>query len=210
MNAAAFAGSLSLLLATTAFAETVTIHELPDDGKITLRGVVESVEDERHFVLKDDTGTVDISIASTQSVVLKQGDRVVVDGRVDRGWFGGVEIEASAVDVEKNLVQTLGEAIEGSPVLPSADADIYEIGALPDAGMVKIAGVVSDVKDDKKFTLRDDTGSININIESAQSAAVTRGASVTVIGSIKDGVLKKDVTAHKVFVTSDAEPVAAK
>jgi uncharacterized protein YdeI (BOF family) len=63
---------------------------------------------------------------------------------------------------------------------------------------------VIDIDNEKEFTLRDETGSINIDIVSAQNAALTEGAEVTVIGNVNNGMLGKSIDAKEVLIVSNA------
>lgn len=197
----------ALLFSTTALAGSVSVKELPDQGSVVLNGTVDSVANEREFTLRDQTGTVTIEIASAESVVLKKGDTVTVTGTVDKGMMG-TDIKASDVDVHKGFVESIGTAVKATPGIPVSGTTEMKIGELPKSGMVKVSGTVDGVESEKKFTLHDETGSINVDVKSAESAAVTKGAHVTVIGYIDDGLLAKDINATQVMVTADATPTA--
>lgn len=203
-----FAG-LSTLLAGTALATDTTIKTLPEKGAVSLSGTVASVENEREFTLRDKTGTIGIDISSSQSVVLKKGDKVTVNGVIDND-ITGTDINATDVTVHKDVSQAVGDVIEGNTAISFEGATSYKISQLPKEGLVKISGTVSEIDDETSFTLRDDSGKIDIDMESAESAALTKGATVTVIGYVDSGILGKDINAKKVLVIESASPLASR
>ena len=79
-----------LCLAAVAFAAQpeTTVRNLPDKGPVTISGTVEKVRNEREFLLRDNSGTVEVKIASDASAVLKQGDSVTVNGVVEKPLWG--------------------------------------------------------------------------------------------------------------------------
>lgn len=199
--------ALVALLSTSALADINSIKSQDDDTTVTVNGVVKEVEDTREFTLQDASGQIEVEIESTQSVVLKPGDKVTVEGKTDTDWFT-TEIEAHTVTVHKDVSSAITDAIEGSTTLSFEGATTYHIANLPNKGLVKIAGTVIDVDNEKEFTLQDNTGKINVDVESAEAAALTEGASVTVIGLMDNDLTGKDVNATKVIVTNTA-PVAS-
>lgn len=196
------------LMCTSAMAAngTISIKDLPDGGEVSLTGTVDAIDNEREFTLRDSTGAIDVEIKSAESVVLKKGDKVSVSGTIDKG-LTSTEIDAKSVVVHKNISETIGEAIEGSTGVSIQGAESYHINNLPKEGMVKISGTVTEVDSEKEFTLKDSTGSIDIDVESSEAAALTKGAQVTVIGYVDNGMLGKDINATKVLVQADAVPV---
>lgn len=198
----------AMLLSTTALATNEEVKKLPDDSVVTLSGTVDSVQNEREFTLRDTTGTIGVDIKSNESVVLKAGDSVTVSGLVDKD-ITGTDINASDVYVHKGFTRSVSDALKSMPGVSTNDATAYYIKDLPKQGMVKLTGTVKDVDNEKEFTLQDDTGTINVDIESTENAALTKGAKVTVIGSIDDKLTGKDINAVKVLVLADAKPGAA-
>lgn len=196
------AGAVALL-STSALAASVTIKDLPDEGTVMLKGVVKSVENEREFTLQDETGSINVDIASGQSVVLKAGDQVAITGTVDKD-ITGTDIKASHVDVRKGFVEGMSDATKAVPGVSTTDAQAYTIGSLPKDGLVKVTGLVTEVDNEQEFTLKDDTGSIAVDVKSSEKAALTEGAKVTVIGLIDSGLMTKHLQAHRVFVVADA------
>lgn len=204
------AAALTALFYTTAFADVANIDKLPDGKQVTLSGIVESVQNERTFTLRDDSGDIKVDIKSHQSVILKEGDSVTVIGKVDKHVIKS-DVNATVVTVHKHVTETVRAAIQANGDISLQGATSFSINKLPDNGLVKIMGTVSDVDNEKEFTLRDATGSINVDIAAAEeSAALTKGAQVTVVGYIDNGVLGKDINATQVFITADAQPMAAK
>ncbi|MBN8531292.1 MAG: NirD/YgiW/YdeI family stress tolerance protein [Alphaproteobacteria bacterium] len=212
----AAAGFLALLSTTALSANQVNaIKNLENGNQVNITATVDSVQNEREFTLRDATGTIDVDLDSSgQSVVLKQGDTVTVSGVLDKGVLG-TDINASSV-----TVNTKSSAVTPPPSVPltgtanPADAPMvnataYNIGNLPKQGLVKVSGTVADVNNEKEFTLKDQTGSIDVNIGSADNAAVTEGAQVVVIGYVENGLFSKDINASKVQVMASAAPAPA-
>lgn len=69
-------------------AKRTDIASLPNEGKVKLAGRVDTVENEKNFVLKDNTGAVAVNIESGQNMLLTQGAEVVVIGYVSNGMLG--------------------------------------------------------------------------------------------------------------------------
>ncbi len=201
------AGLTALLAGTALAASETTIKTLPEEGQVSISGTVASVDNEREFTLRDETGTIGVDITSNQSVVLKKGDKVTVSGVVDSG-ITGTDINASNVTVHKDMSEAMGDVIEGNTAISFEGATTYKVSQLPKEGLVKVSGTVSKVSSEEQFTLRDDTGAIGIDMESAESAALTKGATVTVIGYVDSGLLGKDINAKKVLVVESAKPMA--
>lgn len=201
-------GGFAALLSTSALAATVTINQLPDSGNVTISGTVSKVKNEREFTLRDSTGSVDVNLENGQSVVLKEGAKVSVDGTVDKGILGK-DINASNVTVDKSMSEAVTEGLEKNTSMSMEGAQSYTINQLPKEGKVKISGTVTDVDNEKEFTLKDSTGSIDIDLEeSSEAAALKTGSEVTVIGYVEDGMTGKDINATKVMVISDTSPAA--
>ncbi|MFW0778181.1 MAG: NirD/YgiW/YdeI family stress tolerance protein [Rickettsiales bacterium] len=198
---------MAALTSTTVLANNMTIDNLPNKGMVTLNGTVESIDSEREFTLRDNTGTIGVDIDSNQSLVLKKGDKVMVKGNIDQNLLGK-DINATKVQVSKSIVEGMSDTVESIPGISTADAKAYNIGDLPKNGVVKVTGTVSDVDSEEEFTLNDDTGSIDVEMESSQRAALTKGAKVTVIGSLDSDLMGKEIDATKVIVIANAKPNA--
>lgn len=200
------AAVVATLLSTSALAAVNDVKGMENGSQVNISGTVDSVQNEREFTLRDDTGTVSVDIKSNESVVLKRGDQVTVNGTIDKGLFG-TDINASTVTVDKGIAKAIGDTIESRTDISLEDADSYTINNLPRQGLVKITGMVIDVDNEKKFTLEDPTGSIDVDVDSAEAVALTKGAKVTVIGNVNDGMFGKDINAHKVLIVADAMPL---
>ena len=83
-------------------------------------------------------------------------------------------------------------------------ADAVQIGKLPAQGMVQITGTVDKISDQKDFTLKDPTGTVNVSIQSDENVALAKGAEVTVTGYVSNGVLGKKIRATHVILMSDS------
>jgi uncharacterized protein YdeI (BOF family) len=200
--AALFAGDAS------ADDKATPIGSLPDKGTVTLSGSVQKVDSEREFTLQDNTGSIDVSLTSGQSVVLKPGDKVSVTGTVNNRLFGlmGKSIDASSVNVHKDLASVLSNAVTDATGISLDKAQPRQISNLSDQGIVKLTGTVDNVVNAKNFTLRDNTGKIDVSIQSSDNVLLTKGAGVTVIGYINHDALGKSIHATHVFLTADSTP----
>lgn len=183
------------------------IKDMKNGASVSLEGTIDDITNEREFVLRDSSGTIAVDIESNQSVVFEKGDTVTVKGLVDNG-LTGTDINASEILVHKSPTAILEDAIEGHSNMSLQGATAYTVEDLPKNGKVKVLGVVADVDSEKEFTLKDTTGSIDVEVESAENAAIVEGAQVTVIGVIDDGLLGKEINATQVLVTGSGQPVA--
>lgn len=191
------------LLSTSALAAINNIKDLKNGSQISITGTVDKIQNEREFTLRDQTGTIGVDIASNQSVVLKPGDTVTINGTLDKGLFSS-DIDASKVVVNKTVARAVGDAIEGNTGISLEGATAYNINTLPNQGLVKVSGTVTDVDNEKKFTMKDATGDIKVKVESPEKAALIEGAQVTVIGYVDNTMFGKDINASKVLVVADA------
>ncbi len=195
----------AIMLSSAALATVKSVKDMEDGSQVNLTGTVDSVQNEREFKLRDATGVIRVDIESNQSVVLKQGDNVTVIGRLDKGPLVS-DINARAIKVNKPVAQAVSDAIEGQTTLSLEGATTYNISQLPEEGLVKVNGTVTNVANEKKFTVKDVTGSIKVDVESAETAALTEGAEVTVIGYVDSGLFGKALKARKVLVVASAAP----
>lgn len=181
------------------------IINLNNKSEITLNGYVDKIIDEREFRLRDDSGDkIGVDITSNESLSLKEGDPVTVSGTVDHG-ITRTNINAHEVTVKKTFAKGLSDAVRGLKGISTTDAQAFNISDLPHQGMVKISGTVVDVDNEKEFTVRDETGAINVDIISSQNAVVTKGAEVTVIGVVDNGLFSKCINATEVLVVSNSK-----
>jgi uncharacterized protein YdeI (BOF family) len=88
--------SLFALPAVAATETKFSVRELPEAGKVMVVGTVQMVKDERNFVLKDTSGTVDVEISFEDGPVLIRGDKVIVTGTMDTD-SRGKEIDATSI-----------------------------------------------------------------------------------------------------------------
>lgn len=201
----------STLLAGNAFAADATknmttesVKQMDDKAAVTLSGIVDSVDNEREFTIKDDKGSIGVDLAEGQSIVLKKGQHVTVTGTVDND-LGVVDINATNIDTHQNLGQKVSDAVKSVDGVSTMNAQAYNIKDLPKTGMVKVTGYVDDVDDEKEFTLKDDSGSIEVELHGTQKAALAEGSKVTVIGAIDNGMLGKSISAKQVIVVENAK-----
>ncbi len=204
------AGVASLFSTAVMAASANSIRSLPNNDKVTLNGTVEDFNSEHSFRLHDSSGSVTVDLSSAKSVVLKDGEKVTVDGTV-RQTILGSDVVAGNVSEDKGLGARVGEAIDSATGQDAAaSAQPVTIAALPDAGLVKVDGIVDGVSSEKKFTLKDSTGHVDVTIKSGESASLNKDTEVTVIGYVDKGVLGKTISATEVDVRSTSAPMAKK
>jgi len=200
--------SVMALIAGAAVANMAepSISNLPDKGMVTVSGTVEKVENERAFRLRDNTGAIEVKVTSGESVVLKQGDSVTVSGQIENLLWGlmGKDINATGVEVHKDLPTALSDAVTKTTGITMDKAENVRIGKLPAQGMVQITGIVDKVSDQKNFTLKDTTGAVDVSIQSDENVVLAKGAEVTVTGYVNNGILGKKIRATHVILLSNA------
>lgn len=213
MKATIIAGivALSAAPALAAVTSAAAIKNLPDGGGVTLNGTVEDFDSEHFFTLRDSTGTVKIDLSAAKSVVLTNGERVTVAGTIRNRGILGTSISARTVSEDKGVGQRIGEAIDSATGEDAAGyARTANIVSLPKSGLVKINGTVDSVDSEKKFTLKDQTGHIDIAIKPGMSASLNKGTEVTVVGYVNNGMLGKSIEATEVDVVASSMPPVAK
>jgi len=200
---------VAILFPAAASATTATsVKDMPDGGQVTLSGTVEDFDSQHSFVLQDASGTVKIDLTSMKPTVLKEGTTVDVIGNVHSTLLG-TDVVAQSVSENKGLGQKVGEAIDSLTGQDAASAaQNTTIHSLPKSGLVKVNGIVDNVYSGKKFTLKDSTGSINVAIKSGESASLSKGTEVTVVGNVDSGLLGKSIDATEVNVLSSDAPLA--
>lgn len=198
---------VALFFASIALAaQNTIINNLPDSGAVSVSGVVEKVSSSREFTLRDNSGSIDVKLTASESAVLKQGDSVTVSGIIEKPVWGlmGRDISAASVQVNKDLPTALSDAVTKTTGISMDKAEPVQIGKLPDQGMVQITGTVYKISDQKNFTLKDATGTVNVSIESDENVVLANGAEVTVTGFVNKGMLGKKIKATHVILMSSA------
>ncbi|MEJ0062675.1 MAG: NirD/YgiW/YdeI family stress tolerance protein [Alphaproteobacteria bacterium] len=194
---------IAALLPGLAHADVDAVKKQESGTAITIEGNVEKVSGERKFVLRDKSGLIDVEIENNQSSVMKQGDSVTVTGMVHKGMLG-TTIQASRVDVKQGMAQGLSDAIDSATDGATTKAQTVTVQTLPRTGMVRLLGTVDSVGNEKNFTLKDQTGRVNVKITSEEAAVLTQGAEVTVIGYVDTGLFSKNINATHVITRADA------
>ena len=199
---------ITALLSTTALADatSASVSNAPNGGPVTLSGTVEDFDNAHSFTLRDNSGTVKVDLSAAKSVVLKNGETVDVTGTVNKGVLG-TTVVATSINEDKAVGQQIGEAIDSVTGQDAAgSAKVVNIRSLPKTGLVKVTGMVESVSNQKKFTLKDSTGHVDVNITSGESASLNKGAQVTVVGHVDNGILSKSINATEVDVQSNGTP----
>jgi len=207
----AFAGA-AIFCANTLLADTqgMAVRDLPDHGSVTVSGGIKKVESSRKFILDDNSGTIEVTIPENESMVLKEGDKITVAGTVIGSSLWGLlekHINASTVEVHKDLGDTLSDAVRKDTNISLDQAKPVQIANLPQQGFVKISGSVTDVMGAKDFTLEDASGIINVYVQSGENAVLVKGTQVTLTGYVENDPLGKNIRAtHIMVTTNNTEP----
>lgn len=181
------------------------ISSLPDKGQVTVTGTVDKMVNLREFTIRDNSGTIDVRLSENASAVIKPGDSVTVSGAMEKPLWGllGRDINATNVEVNKNLRTTLSDALTQTTGISLGKAKLAQINQLPDQGMVKVNGTVDQISDPKNFVLKDDTGLINVSVQSADNVVVAKGTEVTVTGYVSKDALGRRLSASHVILASN-------
>ncbi|MCE3231898.1 MAG: Bacterial fold protein [Rickettsiaceae bacterium] len=196
----AIAGT-AVLLSTTALAQNLTIKTLPDSGTVSITGTVDKVKNEKRFVLRDNSGTISVDIESNKPILLQKGQTVRVSGYIDKHLMGK-DINATSVEVQSNPPQDTTASTGGDVDTPDRASE-FSIANLPQSGAVKVSGLIQDLNNEKNFTLQDDTGKIDVNIQEAEiSTSLSNSTKVVVFGYVENGLTGRKIKATKVLVNS--------
>lgn len=87
-------------------AQMATIDQLPDSGRVTLRGIVQDIDEEDEFTLSDSTGSIEVELSSTAA--LQEGQTVTVVGDVAREW-GRRQLENAMVTSSEGATPTMAD-----------------------------------------------------------------------------------------------------
>lgn len=117
--------------------------------------------------------------------------------------FAGALVATSLL-ASPALADSLSESA-GKAAHQAKDAVVgSSIAALGNEGSVTVSGTVTYVDSlDNEFTLRDDSGSIDVEQEGKLNVAV--GDKVTVSGAITEDMGEKEIAASKVSIITKAE-----
>ena len=96
------------------------------------------------------------------------------------------------------LAATTALYLIAAPAFAAPSAPATTINALPDSGNVMLSGTVDSVRNDREFTLRDATGTVDVKLPANQSAVLQQGETVAVSGNIESSWLGKDINATSV------------
>ncbi|MBY0356094.1 MAG: NirD/YgiW/YdeI family stress tolerance protein [Rickettsiales bacterium] len=72
------------VLSTQTAVTMSSIKALPKSGRVSLRGVVDKIDDDKEFVLSDSTGSINIQTADV--VNIEKGQTVTIIGDVGSSW----------------------------------------------------------------------------------------------------------------------------
>jgi uncharacterized protein YdeI (BOF family) len=97
LSAAVLFGASTAVAATEL--KTMSVADLPDEGRVELKGTVASMIDDQSFKLRDRTGGT-VTIDAKLKLDVEQGDTVRVVGMIDTSALGITkEVDATSVTV---------------------------------------------------------------------------------------------------------------
>lgn len=186
-----------------------------DDSYVTISGTVGSLIDDDEFYLNYGSGRVKVDTndkwanmfkadANNAGRVLKEGDRIVVSGRVDNNWFANREIDATSIrhqsggqvfayDLDPNMTNLAG----------------VDPGTLLDQqGRVVLTGTITRAINNDRYQMRYGTGqqanTIEVDTTGVDDNTISNlkvGDRITVIGKVDDTLFnRREINADNVQV----------
>lgn len=213
--------------AATAAKDAVTgaAATAPDDSYITLSGTVGSMVDQDEFYLNYGKGRVKVDTndkwpnmfkpeANNVTRVLKEGDHVVVTGKVDDNWFTNREIEASSIRHQR------GGQVFSYDLDPNAStmAGIDPATILDQQGRVALTGTITREVNNDRYQMRYGTGAqaktIEVDTTGVDNAKIDNlkvGDRITVTGTVDDTLFnKRELNAQNVQTLAQTGTGASK
>lgn len=188
-----------------------------NDAYITISGTVASIKDSDEFVLKHANGSIDVDtndafpdlFKKDAATVLKEGDRVVVTGKVDNNLFAANEIEAYRLEVVndegKNRVFTNAKLAPMNERDLAAFTPVVQGQDLTDDQNVRLSGRISKIDGSDELELRFGEGSIKVDLDKVKKEEVSSlkvGDDVVVFGQVdKNWMKSKEIDAVKIVPT---------
>ncbi len=182
-------------------------------------GVVGAVQDNHRFTLHNDSWeSGNIEIVSQRPITLHEGDLVRVTGTTDYNAKNGAlrivadEIKlssASAASAPQVVPATMTREAGGANST-GAPEEHTSIKDLPPEGQVKVIGVVDNIPDTKSLSLRDNTGTLQVNTEALDKPLPAVGTEVTILGAMQSSLLQKELIAQKLSAVSSPPTQAQK
>ena len=178
--------------------QSVTIDALPDEGRVSISGLVEDLDGDNEFSLQDSKGE-SIRVESDRDLMLREGDRVKVIGIMDRGFLSiGSEIDAINITVlqratastkqkdDKDYRTTIHYPFDDNVDYDWKGEEYGAIDKLPDSGDVSLTATVENVfLDDQVLIVKDSTGD-TIDVHTMGRFDVKKGDTVVVRGRMVD------------------------
>jgi uncharacterized protein YdeI (BOF family) len=87
-----------------------------------------------------------------------------------------------------------------------AEVPAATVGSLPPKGTVALSGTVEKVKSERIFTLRDSSGSIDVDIAADEAVVLEPGNQVRVIGNLRPGLFHSDFKARRIELEPNISP----
>ncbi len=190
------------------------VNQAEDGEWIRLSGTVSAVSDDE-FTLdygKDKITVETDDFPSGALRALKTGDRVIVSGRIDDGFFTSKEIVASTVRIHssnKTLSANRTAMDDSHAAFPGGDTALNA----EDGDHVAVTGKVLKTDGDD-FTSQTGSQKISVDAGDAKNFDTKRlkvGDRVSVIGEMDDGLFSgREIEASSVMILSNTAPSTGK
>lgn len=179
-----------------------SIDKLPNEGLAKIEGMVSSIEDTRHFTLKDKNNET-IKVETSSPVSLMVNDLVIVNGTVD-SYIAGLGKSIESARVHNKIIN---ENPNMAATKSKTHQDVSQIDNLPEHGHVSIEGTVKSITFNEtansRFILQDKTGEI-IDVHANEKLNIQKGDEVKVEGYVKDEIkgtsLGEEIIATQIIV----------
>lgn len=204
--------ALTLGLFEPGSAQAANQNTAEDDSYVTLSGTVGGVSDKDEFTLNYGGGTIKVDTndawpnlfnrdANNATRYIREGDRVVVTGKVDDNWFTQRELDAYSLRHQRGSEVFNYEAERRSAAAPAIKDDM-----LDDKGSVTITGTVSKVEDNGRYLVRYPGKMTAIRVDASalkEAGPFNVGDRVTVTGPLTDTLFtRKEIKADGIIGTS--------
>jgi uncharacterized protein YdeI (BOF family) len=191
-----------------------SIASLRSGDSVRVQGTVESINDDDEFQLRDETGRLEVYIGWRNTMPVSKGDRVTVQGVVDRDHPASptLELYAKSITTADNRtirlqLPTASPQIESGVAPSQSQSPAQLISSVKPGQRVHLQGTVARIADSDEFILKDDSGQIQIYIGYRNTLPSKVGDRVTIIGIADEQLLKgtlPEVYAMR-LITSDGQ-----
>jgi uncharacterized protein YdeI (BOF family) len=116
---------------------------------------------------------------------------------------------AGMIDQPRPLVMANLQSLSRPSLIAGLGISVHNLDRLPEGRRVRLFGKVEAVNGPRSFTLRDETGTVRVSINSSLPADVEAGREVTVAGRLDHGLMGQRINASSVTVVSPVQTATA-